>query len=97
MLITTQSNFSVTLQITIFSTMSANRAPDRQFQFVSQTQTVNEHTAAIPITGTLRLRAGEDSAGSEPDTDSAPRRTIRWADDVVDNENMGKKSSKGEL
>jgi hypothetical protein len=36
------------------------------------------------LVGTLRLRA-------EP----SPRRRIRWADDVIDNEGMGKKSSKG--
>ncbi|MCJ1383041.1 hypothetical protein MMC17_006154 [Xylographa soralifera] len=36
----------------------------------------------VPI-GTLRLRAA-----------SAPRRGIRWAEDVVDNEGMGRKSSK---
>jgi len=35
------------------------------------------------LVGTLRLRA-------EP----SPRRRIRWADDVIDNEGMGKKSSK---
>lgn len=35
--------------------------------------------------GTLRLRA-------QP----AERRHIQWAEDVVDNEGMGKKSSKGE-
>lgn len=34
--------------------------------------------------GTLRLRAGP-----------AERRHIQWAEDVVDNEGMGKKSSKG--
>ncbi|MCJ1431885.1 hypothetical protein MMC27_001241 [Xylographa pallens] len=36
----------------------------------------------VPV-GTLRLRAA-----------SAPRRGIRWAEDVVDNEGMGRKSSK---
>ncbi|MCJ1405358.1 hypothetical protein MMC11_008585 [Xylographa trunciseda] len=36
----------------------------------------------VPV-GTLRLRA-----------ESAPRRGIRWAEDVVDNEGLGRKSSK---
>ncbi|MCJ1283860.1 hypothetical protein MMC26_003191 [Xylographa opegraphella] len=38
--------------------------------------------APVPI-GTLRLRAA-----------AAPRRGIRWAEDVVDNEGLGRKSSK---
>jgi protein phosphatase 1 regulatory subunit 11 len=49
--------------------------------------TTLEQTASIPITqthGTLVLRA-------EP----AEQRRIQWAQDVVDNEGMGKKSSKG--
>lgn len=49
----------------------------------SQTQTVLRLAAP---SGTLRLRA-------EP----AEERHIQWAEDVVDNEGMGKKSSKGML
>lgn len=38
----------------------------------------------VPLVGTLRLRA-----------EAPPRRGIRWAEDVVDNEGLGRKSSKG--
>ncbi len=38
-----------------------------------------------PPMGTLRLRGAPE----------AERRTIRWAEDVVDNEGMGRKKSKG--
>ena len=54
----------------------------------TQTQTVappNPLIAAPPIT--LRLRA---TAGPNED------RRIRWAEDVVDNEGLGRKKSKGE-
>lgn len=58
----------------------------------SSTRTVVEETQAgpsIPITrtqGTLVLRGAEREE---------ERRHIQWAEDVVDNEGMGKKSSKG--
>lgn len=42
--------------------------------------------------GTLRLRA--EPATEERD-DGSTRRRIQWAEDVIDNEGMGKKSSKG--
>ncbi|KAI1925316.1 Type 1 phosphatases regulator ypi1 [Ophidiomyces ophidiicola] len=45
----------------------------------------------LPTTGTLILR-GEPSAR---ELAPAERRGIRWADDVVNNEGQGKKSSKG--
>lgn len=51
----------------------------------SQTQTHNQPVIRLNApSGTLRLRA-------EP----VERRRIQWAEDVVDNEGMGKKSSKG--
>ncbi|KAF1964402.1 hypothetical protein BU23DRAFT_492831 [Bimuria novae-zelandiae CBS 107.79] len=49
----------------------------------SQTQTNTQPTLRLPTSGTLRLRATP-----------AERRHIQWAEDVVDNEGMGKKSSK---
>ncbi|KAF2086081.1 hypothetical protein K490DRAFT_58072 [Saccharata proteae CBS 121410] len=52
----------------------------------SGSETVTEQNPSAPLnlpSGTLRLRA-------EP----VQRRHIQWADDVVDNEGMGKKSSK---
>jgi protein phosphatase 1 regulatory subunit 11 len=52
--------------------------------FASQTQTQTQTSTQPP---TLVLRATE----TEPDE----QRHIQWADDVVDNEGMGRKSSKG--
>ena len=43
-------------------------------------------TAESSRAGTLRLRAVP-----------AERQRVQWADDVVDNEGMGKKSSKGKI
>ena len=48
------------------------------------------HGLEVPPTCTLRLRGQIDSEQTRQ-----PRRRIQWADDVVDNEGMGKKSSKG--
>lgn len=48
------------------------------------------------ITGRLRLRAEADNtAVTGTGTDQVTRRSIRWAEDVVDNEGLGRKSSKG--
>lgn len=50
------------------------------------------------ITGRLRLRAEADNTAetaSGTGTDQVTRRSIRWAEDVVDNEGLGRKSSKG--
>lgn len=44
------------------------------------------------LPGTLRLRAASD-AQRDSQTTTQPR--VQWAEDVVDNEGMGKKSSKG--
>jgi len=44
-----------------------------------------------PPSGTLRLRA----EGVSPQEDESERRHVQWAEDVVNNEGMGKKSSKG--
>ena len=53
----------------------------------SVSQTITSHETHHPISPvTLHLR------GAHP-----PRRRIQWAEDVVDNEGMGKKSSKGTL
>ncbi|GES65103.1 type 1 phosphatases regulator ypi1 [Aspergillus terreus] len=53
------------------------------------------------ISGILRLRAEDapptTNTRDDADTDAGPSRRIRWSEDVVDNEGMGKKSSKGEL
>ncbi|KAJ0415525.1 phosphatase inhibitor-domain-containing protein [Aspergillus carlsbadensis] len=58
---------------------------------VSSVTRVEHNTSNGRVTGTLRLRA-EDAPSV--DQDSTPARRIRWSEDVVDNEGMGKKSSK---
>ncbi|KAJ5880551.1 Type 1 phosphatases regulator ypi1 [Penicillium subrubescens] len=69
--------------------MSRTRQPVN-LQPQSTTETSRE-SSTLRLTGTLRLRA-EDT----PDTtaEPSPSRRIRWSEDVVDNEGMGKKSSK---
>ena len=59
---------------------------------VSSLTRVHHDTPGVQVTGTLRLRAEGDAqnAGEE-----MPARHIRWSEDVVDNEGLGKKSSKG--
>ncbi|EYE92575.1 PPP1R11/YPI1 family protein [Aspergillus ruber CBS 135680] len=59
----------------------------------SQVLQVPDDQSAIRISGTLRLR-GDDSNSSNINTGNTPNRHIRWGQDVVDNEGMGKKSSK---
>ncbi|KAF2769652.1 hypothetical protein EJ03DRAFT_271840 [Teratosphaeria nubilosa] len=51
----------------------------------SGSQTITETNHAGP-SGTLRLR------GESAEPEESPR--VRWAEDVIDNEGMGKKSSK---
>ncbi|KAF3385571.1 Type 1 phosphatases regulator ypi1 [Penicillium rolfsii] len=71
--------------------MSRARQPVT-FQPPSTTETeTSRESSTLRLTGTLRLRA-EDT----PDTtaEPSPSRRIRWSEDVVDNEGMGKKSSK---
>ncbi|BCR87023.1 PPP1R11/YPI1 family protein [Aspergillus chevalieri] len=60
----------------------------------SQVLQVPDEQSAIRISGTLRLRGEDNSNSSGINTGSAPNRHIRWSQDVVDNEGMGKKSSK---
>ena len=58
-----------------------------------QSQSSNSDAQQPQITGTLRLRGYR----TETNADGRPERRIRWAEDVVDNEGQGKKSSKGML
>ena len=62
----------------------------------SQVLQVPDDQSAIRISGTLRLRGEDSSNPSGINTGSAPDRHIRWSHDVVDNEGLGKKSSKGD-
>ncbi|KAJ5131705.1 Type 1 phosphatases regulator ypi1 [Penicillium atrosanguineum] len=68
--------------------MSRTRQPGTNPQL--QTTTESRDPSTVRLTGTLRLRGDETPSTSEP---SSARR-IRWSEDVVDNEGMGKKSSK---
>ncbi|KAJ5691471.1 Type 1 phosphatases regulator ypi1 [Penicillium malachiteum] len=68
--------------------MSQSRQPQNS-HLQSSTQTSRD-SSTVRLTGTLRLR-GEETPAS---TDEPPARRIRWSEDVVDNEGMGKKSSK---
>lgn len=66
-------------------------------QTQTQTQTSNSisRASAQPI---LHLRGASAAEGEENDdtgAEGATRRRIKWAEDVVDNEGMGRKKSKG--
>ncbi|KAL3469999.1 phosphatase inhibitor-domain-containing protein [Aspergillus californicus] len=69
-------------------------------QITSQTSTSSSRVSPVSrtkdtsnsrVTGTLRLRAENCPTVSRDET---PARRIRWSEDVIDNEGMGKKSSK---
>ena len=70
--------------------MSQTRQPSSQL--VTTTETSRE-SSTVRLPATLRLRGEEDSTTSTREPSSSRR--IRWSEDVVDNEGMGKKSSKG--
>ncbi|KAI7266342.1 hypothetical protein KC345_g8214 [Hortaea werneckii] len=62
---------------------TSNNAP------TSGSQTITSHASGPSAPPTLRLRAEET-----PPQPTSPSPHVRWAEDVVDNEGMGKKSSK---
>ncbi|KAL4861612.1 hypothetical protein BDV12DRAFT_190963 [Aspergillus spectabilis] len=68
--------------------ISHSSTPSSRVPSVSRVQ---EDTSNARITGTLRLRAEERPSANRDET---PSRRIRWSEDVIDNEGMGKKSSK---
>ncbi|KAJ6142588.1 hypothetical protein N7471_002041 [Penicillium samsonianum] len=71
--------------------MSRTRQPMGSNSFQTTTESSQDSsTARIPTT--LRLRAEEAPTDTSEATSSSRR--IRWSEDVVDNEGMGKKSSK---
>lgn len=76
--------------------MSRNRQIPSPAASGSHVLQVPENQSATRISGTLRLRA-EDSNATSPNVgnEDIPSRRIRWSEDVVDNEGMGKKKSKG--
>lgn len=76
--------------------LAPGQAGQRRLAAGSATQTITpEDTASSrspsPDPLVLRLRGHHDASGG-PST--APRRRITWAEDVVDNEGLGRKSSK---
>lgn len=71
--------------------MSQTRPSSVNPQLQVTTETSSD-PSTIRLSGTLRLR-GEDSTTTTRESSSA--RHIQWSEDVVDNEGMGKKSSKG--
>lgn len=77
--------------------MSRNRQiPSSPAASGSHVLQVPEDQSANRISGTLRLRADDSTAtSSNVGNEDVPSRRIRWDEDVVDNEGMGKKKSKG--
>ncbi|PKX94496.1 protein phosphatase 1 regulatory subunit Ypi1p [Aspergillus novofumigatus IBT 16806] len=73
----------------------SNTASSSHIQLLSPAVPQENHSS-VRISGTLRLRAENDSIATDQIEDATPGRHIRWTEDVVDNEGMGKKSSKGE-
>ncbi|KAF9884987.1 hypothetical protein FE257_000810 [Aspergillus nanangensis] len=61
----------------------------------SRIESVSPQRSGNPrnVSGTLRLRAENEPAAAS-DLEDVSARRIRWSEDVIDNEGMGKKSSK---
>ena len=72
--------------------MSRTRQPMVSNPFQTTTESPQD-SSTVHIPTTLRLRAEE--APTDTSEATSPSRRIRWSEDVVDNEGMGKKSSKG--
>lgn len=72
----------------------SNTASSSHIQLLSPAVSQENHSS-VRIPGTLRLRAENDGTTTDQVEDTTPGRHIRWTEDVVDNEGMGKKSSKG--
>lgn len=63
----------------------------------SQTHTTTVAIHAPPQQPVLRLRGASTDSDSAIEEGSARRRRIQWAEDVIDNEGLGRKKSKGML
>lgn len=78
--------------------MSQTRHISPRAQSHSQLQTVpaagDSSTDRLPRT--LRLRAEDNRTAPQTNQRGRSTRRIKWSEDVVDNEGMGKKSSKGQ-
>ena len=80
--------------------MSRTRQVPSEAASNSQIQSAERHPnnpSAVPVSATLRLRADDGPAASTFNQDESTSRHIRWSEDVIDNEGMGKKSSKGKI
>jgi hypothetical protein len=75
--------------------MSARNQQHRRLPTSTQTTTEDRTTATTTATTTLRLRGEEEYEQHDDVQRPASRRRIRWDESVVNNENMGRKSSKG--
>ncbi|GAD97970.1 hypothetical protein PVAR5_6658 [Paecilomyces variotii No. 5] len=75
--------------------MSRTRRQAEALPSGAQVQTESSRDASpLPLSGTLRLRGEPLAETTATTTATASTRRIRWSEDVVDNEGMGKKSSK---
>ncbi|OJJ74115.1 hypothetical protein ASPBRDRAFT_531359 [Aspergillus brasiliensis CBS 101740] len=77
--------------------MSRTRQIPSEAASSSQLELTEEHTntsSAVPVPATLRLRAADGPAANGLELNESTSRRIRWGEDVIDNEGMGKKSSK---
>lgn len=72
-------------------------APSSHSQLQTVPQASGDSSPNLRISGTLRLRGENNPTAAETDQEGRSARRIKWSEDVVDNEGMGKKSSKGEL
>lgn len=80
--------------------MSRTRQVPSNIPSRSQLQTAPQATSdqsTTRIPGTLRLRGENNVQASNTNQEAAPARHIRWSEDVIDNEGMDKKSSKGTM
>ncbi|WEW55628.1 Type 1 phosphatases regulator ypi1 [Emydomyces testavorans] len=81
--------------------MTRRRQPNPPASGIAATEIESPHAQqtrhGLPIAGTLRLRGEVTTTTTATTTEEEPpaeQRRIQWAEDVVDNEGQGKKSSK---
>ncbi|KAL2221425.1 phosphatase inhibitor-domain-containing protein [Thermoascus aurantiacus ATCC 26904] len=77
--------------------MSTARQATPNLTSSTQVETASESpqgSSSIRVSGTLRLRGEPFSDAAQVEERTGSTRRIRWSEDVVDNEGMGKKSSK---
>jgi len=70
----------------------------RRLEFTYKAMSSNQSNVASNTHGSLTLtasQAGPTTLRLRAEAEPSERRRIQWAEDVIDNEGMGKKSSKG--